>query len=209
MRIVIPARKGSKGLPFKNRKLFKFTADIIPPPYVSSTYVFSDDHSILDLSNEYGFNSIVRPKEISVDTTSTKDTIKSLIDICEFSKDDLIVMLYLTYPERTWNEVIDAIDYMKSFQAESLLCRKEMSTLSHLILLEENGSKGSQIYPHNTYRRQDSPVCFELSHYISIFKCSSINNLNHNLYDLNTVYMPISNSTIDVDTQKDLDNLYE
>ena len=30
MRIVIPAREGSKGLPHKNRKLFKYTADIIP-----------------------------------------------------------------------------------------------------------------------------------------------------------------------------------
>jgi len=72
MKIVIPARKGSKGLPFKNRKLFNRTADIIPDDMKGFTYVLTDDAEIIKMAEDYGFNIIVRPYAISQDETSTK-----------------------------------------------------------------------------------------------------------------------------------------
>jgi len=56
MKILIPARKNSKGIPFKNRKLFDHTAKIIPDNYKQYTYVFSDDSVVNSYAKEYGFN---------------------------------------------------------------------------------------------------------------------------------------------------------
>jgi CMP-N-acetylneuraminic acid synthetase len=121
--------------------------------------------------------------------------------------DDDLVVLYLTYPERTWDQIESAIEIYKKKKLKSLLCKKKIEITPFLILKEEEGNRGSQLFYHDLYRRQDYPTCFELSHFICIFKSKSINKLNQNLYYRDTYYLDISPDTIDVDTQKDLDKL--
>lgn len=211
MKIVIPAREGSKGLPHKNRKLFKYTADIIPEEFKDDAYVLSDDVTILHDANVCNLKAAGRPKNLSEDTTSTKELMKYFVDEYNIPNDEIIIMLYLTYPEREWNDVIQAIHEfsIRKYKISSLLCRKEIKTSPYLMLKEESDGKGSQLIPHNLYRRQDYPKCFEISHYISIFTPDMLNFLNDNLYNNDTYFMPISDNTIDVDTQKDLDKLDE
>jgi len=209
MIIVIPAREGSKGLPHKNRKLFKYTADIIPSDLVSSTYVFSDDTEIIQSGIDRGFNIASRPKYTASDNISTKESIEFFIKSNNI-EDELVVMLYLTYPERTWDDVNAAINMINdNITARSLLCKKQIKTSPFLILKEEGKHNGSQLFPHDLYRRQDYPKCFEISHYICIFKSSKINNLNNNMYDSSTVFIDINTNIIDIDTEKDLDLLHE
>jgi CMP-N-acetylneuraminic acid synthetase len=203
MKIIIPARLGSKGLPFKNRKLFKYTADSIPKELSSNVWVTSDDLEIINLALDYKFNTIVRPSEISQDSTSTLEVINHALSIIECDPFEEIVMLYLTYPQRTWFEVEKALSFFNRENASSLLCKKEIKTHPYLMMYELENNLGKQIVKHNLYRRQDYPTCFEISHYISIFKPSSINNLNNNLYSEETVFFPIS-SVIDIDTLDDL-----
>lgn len=206
MKIIIPARAQSSGLPYKNRKLFSYTAKIIPRDFASDTYVFSDDAVISGFSKYYGFNNIPRPPRVSTDSISTKDSMKYCLDSLNLI-DESIIMLYLTYPERTWKDVQRAIHMFNEYGASSLLCRKEISTSPYLMLKSEDDHKGSKLFNHDLYRRQDYPECFEISHFISIFKSGDINNLGQNMYNSDTIFMPISATTIDVDTQKDLDNL--
>lgn len=205
MKIIIPARKDSKGLPFKNRKLFKYTADIIPDDNRKDTWVTTDDPEIMLMAKDYGFNIWKRDSKLGEDTISIKDVILDLTE--EFKLCDIFVMLYLTYPERTWDDVIKAYNMYRSENAESLLCKKEISISPFLILKEEIGNKGSQLFYHDLYRRQDYPKCFEICHYISIFRQAAINNLNNNMYNTDTIYMEIPNTLIDVDTQNDLDKI--
>ena len=65
-----------------------------------------------------------------------------------------------------------------------------------------------QVIQHNFYRRQDYPKCFEISHFISIFSKKELKHLNNNLYNKETIFMPIQNF-IDVDTSKDLEKFNE
>ena len=58
------------------------------------------------------------------------------------------------------------------------------------------------------YRRQDYPNCFEISHYVCIFKIFEIKLLNKNMYNDFTVFFPIE-ERLDVDTMKDLENFYD
>lgn len=211
MKIIIPARAGSKGLPGKNRTLFKYTADIIPESYKDSVIVLTDDPEIIKISAEYGFASINRSEETATDEASMKFTLNWTVNYLTFKgkleHEEDILLLYLTYPERRWSDVERAIDFYNENSASSLLCKKELSVSPFLILKEEEDDRGSQLFWHDLYRRQDYPNCFELCHYICIINSASINNLNNNLYNNQTLFMQIDNP-IDVDTKKDLDNFY-
>jgi CMP-N-acetylneuraminic acid synthetase len=207
MKIVIPAREGSKGLPHKNRILFNSTASIIPSHLKSCVWVLTDDPVVKELSLEQGFNVWDRPKEVSGDQASTKELMLSFIE--SNGIEDTILMLYLTYPERSWDHAERAIGVYSDLQLKSLLCKKEIDFSPFLILKEEPNNRGSQLFYHDLYRRQDYPKCFEISHFICMFEPGVINKLNNNLYYRETYYFEMDSSIIDVDTKKDLDKLNE
>ena len=208
MRIIIPARAGSKGMPFKNRELFKYTADIIPDIMKHKTYVVTDDEEIKFMAIEAGFKALHRPEGLSQDETSTKSVMRYALEKLDV-KNETIIMLYLTYPERTWQDVNDAVALFKCNDISSLLCKKPLKTSPFLMLKSEPGNRGSQLFYHNLYRRQDYPECFEISHFISMFNSSELDKLNNNLYNNDTYFMEISEKTIDVDEKKDLDRFEE
>jgi len=204
MKIIIPARRNSKGLPFKNRTLFKKTADIIPVSHKNIVYVVTDDEKIKEMANSYGFNTLDRPSSVSSDEASTKELMIYIIDELKL-RDEKIVMLYLTYPSRKWSDVEKALEEFDKNKCQSLLCKLPLKTSPFLILKEENDNRGSQLFYHNLYRRQDYPKCFELSHYVCILNSSEINKLNNNLYNSLTYFLPIWGDVIDVDYKEDLE----
>jgi len=201
--IVIPARKGSKGLPFKNRKLFDFTARTIPSNFLAKTIVTSDDEVILKDSAEAGFISHKRKPLLASDETSIKDVLKDVIEKFKIPKNDRVIMLYLTYPQRTWFDVSRAISFYETSDSKSLLCKKEIEVSPYLCFYEEDYLKGTKIIDHDLCRRQDYRTCFEASHFIAIIEASKINELDTNLYCKDTIFLPID-SFIDIDEEKDL-----
>ena len=208
MKIIIPARLGSKGLPFKNRKLFDFTAGIIPIDKQIDTWVTTNDDEIISKSANYNFNIIKRPAKLSSDTTSLHSVISHALSEMEAKTDELILVLYLTYPERTWKDVLGALDFFFEYYGKnistSMLCRKETKTHPYLCLTEYGEEVfGRQFIQHDLYRRQDYPKCFELSHYICLFRADTLFKLNNNLYNNDTIFHKI-NDVIDIDTKDDL-----
>lgn len=209
MNIIIPARFGSKGLPFKNRILFEHTAKSIPDKYHKTVWVTSDDSFLLEIADSVGFNTILRPDSLATDTSSIREVMHHAINEIPLYKDEDVVMLYLTYPQRTWHHILEAYSFFKKYSnlgvTESLLCRKEIETSPFLYLQSHgiDGMFGKQLISHDLYRRQDYPKCFEISHYISIFKAGSIYKLNRNLYCESTIFYQIPD-VIDVDLEKDL-----
>jgi CMP-N-acetylneuraminic acid synthetase len=210
MKIIIPARFGSKGLPLKNRQLFNKTAVTIPQELANSVWVTTDDVEIVRMARDHNFNVILRPEHLAGDATSTKETLIHAIGAAEIKSEELVLVLYLTYPQRTWEEVLAAKSWFLQNTGDnivySMLCKQETQAHPYLCMHEEEGHFGSQIVEHDLYRRQDYPKCFELSHYIILFKAGNINALNNNMYNRFTLFYPIDR-VIDVDTQNDLDKL--
>lgn len=202
-RIIIPARKGSKGLPFKNRKLLKYTLETIPKHLLSITYISTDDEQIKEQVNNI-CQIHNRSLQNSQDSTSTLSLIKEIRqDLC-LTSDENVVMLYLTYPERTFEEISRIYDFFVKNNINSLLCKKEIKTSPFLHMYDLGNGKGKQVIKHNLYRRQDYPKCFEISHYVSIFKVSEIDKMNNNMYNDETYFYEIKDR-VDVDEQKDLE----
>ena len=205
IKYVIPARKNSKGLPFKNRKLITYTLNTLPDDVFANTILSTDDEELIKTAKEYGIYCVERDPNLALDETSTKDVILDLRNNNVIGDDDIVVMLYLTYPERNWIDIERAIDFFIKKDGKSLLCQKEINgTHPYLYMLEMDNFKGDQLRPHNLYRRQDYPKVFEISHFIAIFNVDELENLNDNLYNNDTIFYPIKD-IIDVDTKDDLD----
>jgi len=203
MKIIIPARRNSKGLPFKNRKLLNYTISSIPENMKSSVYVSTDDEVIIEHLKDSGINIHHRSNHSARDQASTKELICEFVDNLKADPEEIIVMMYLTYPERTFDEVLQALEFFKDHNAKSLLCKKEVKSHPFLCLYEVGNHNGEQIVEHDLYRRQDYPKCFEISHYISIFKAKEVERLNKNLYNKDTIFYKIDDK-IDVDLEQDL-----
>lgn len=206
MKILIPAREGSKGFPHKNRQLFNYTADTIPVIAREKVYVTTDDPKIVELAKDKGFNVIMRPKELANDTASMKEVVAHAFSEMKVAEDELVAILYLTYPQRRWTDLMEAVAFYLMMEpampVSSLLCKKEVKSNPYLCMYDF-GHRGKQIINHDLYRRQDYPKCFELSHFMVLLRPKSIDNLNSNLYDSETLFWEIEDK-VDVDHKKDL-----
>jgi len=205
VKIVIPARRGSKGVPFKNRILLEHTLNIIPDSLKGDVIISTDDDFIIEKAKEYKVKAVRRSDKLSSDEASVKDVLINLIKNENISCQQTIIMLYLTYPERTWEEVESILSFFNDNDAKSVLCKKEVKTHPHMCMFEAaDGLRGEQVVRHNLYRRQDYPRCFEISHYMCAIKASEVNNLNKNLYNEDTFFYQIEDK-IDIDYKKDLE----
>jgi N-acylneuraminate cytidylyltransferase len=204
---LIPARRGSKGLPFKNRKLFDYTVSTIPTELYNRVYVSTDDEHIKEESIRLGLNVIDRPEIISNDEASVKDVMLHFIDETKISPESDVVLMYLTYPERTWEDIVKIYDIFKSHNASSLICADEIIEHPYLCLYDNGDMKGELVIPHGLYRRQDYPKCFKHSLYVGCYKVSEINEINDLLINKKTLYFKLTNKKVDVDTYEDFKRL--
>lgn len=200
---MIPARAGSKGLPGKNRKLLERTLAILPPDV--KVWVSTDDPEIERQCSSRGINIHSRSKESASDEAPIKTCLQEWVEDIQPGENDLVVVLYLTYPQRTWDDVLIGIEYLKHHGASSLLCRYTVKDHPYLCFScpTDRPECGSPLVSHTLTRRQDYPECFVASHYLIMFKVRELETLKPNLYNDNTVFMPIVRP-IDVDTVDDL-----
>ncbi len=200
---IIPARKGSKGFPHKNRKLLDFTINEIPKKFHEKIIVTTDDKYIIKKLKNSEIKILERNKKLSNDKANTKDVMIDVIKKFNIKKDDIIIMLYLTSPKRKFKDVKKILKYYIQNKLKTLTCCVEIKSHPFLCFYELPNNKGKQIVEHDLYRRQDYPKCFEMRHYVVIFNANQISKLNKNLYNDNTQFYKIKED-IDVDYQEDL-----
>ena len=82
------------------------------------------------------------------------------------------------------------------------LCRKKTNSHPYLCFESLPKHKAKPVIEHTLYRRQDYPECFEVSHFISIFRTEELNKLSDQLYNENTIFYSIEDK-IDVDHEED------
>ena len=88
---IIPARKGSKGFPGKNRKLLPFTLDSIPDQNKSSVIVSTDDEFIVDMLKNSSVKIHNRSQTVSSDTASTRDLLLEVAKDFDMKAEDEII----------------------------------------------------------------------------------------------------------------------
>ena len=205
---LIPARKNSKGFPFKNRKLFLSTASSIPQELKGNVYVSTDDSYIKKLSNEAGFNTIDRPPELAEDTSSLKDVLLHFRSNVKISKDCDIILLFLTYPERTWQDIENIFSVYKKSNKKSLICCEEVEEHPYLCFLhDEENNSAELLIKHDKYRRQDYPPVVRQSMFFACYKSFVLDDLHDLLFEKTTLFYKLKNKKVDVDYEKDYNTI--
>jgi len=205
MKIIIPARKGSKGLPFKNRKLFDITARTIPDNTKSSIIVSTDDEHISQMALDYGFKVHWRSHGVSVDTANTRDLLREVVTAFKIRSNDDIVLMYLTYPQRTFEDVKKIYNFYKKNDGKSLLCKHETTNHPYMCYYAMPDNRGMRVVQHDLYRRQDYPECFFVSYFLCIIKAEYLSVVNKNLHHSQTIFYELNYNSIDIDTEEDLE----
>ena len=201
---VIPARKNSKGFPFKNRKLLDFTINQIPLEFQQKTIITTDDEQIIERISSLKIKILKRDKKLCLDDTNIRDVMLDVSQKFEMKPQDIIIMLYLTYPNRKFSDIEKIFRHYKIKNATSLLCCSKPKSHPFLCLFKKGGGKGEQIVEHDHYRRQDYPECLEIKHFVCIFQVNEILKLNKNMYNKNTIYYEI-NDDVDIDYESDFE----
>lgn len=212
---LIPARKGSKGLPKKNSRLLKgsplvcYTFEYVLKIMESNdeVCVSTDDQKIIELAKPYGFKVIERPIEFSQDNSTMDEVINHVLE--DYRLLDIhfksIVILQPTSPIR---DKIDFLNlkklYNKNIDMVVSVC--EARENPYYLLYEENDEgfifKSKDLEIH---RRQDSPKVYRLNgSFFMINSTSLINNKIKQLKKILKYEMPYERS-IDIDDHYDWD----
>ncbi|RLA83863.1 MAG: acylneuraminate cytidylyltransferase family protein [Epsilonproteobacteria bacterium] len=128
---IIPARGGSKRLPRKNvldlngKPLIAYTIEAgLKSKYIDKVIVSSDDEEILNISKQFGADTIKRPDELASDTSTSFDAIKHTIE--NVDKYDYIVLLQPTSPLRDEKHIDEAIELLENKKADAIVSVCEM-----------------------------------------------------------------------------------
>jgi len=124
---LIPARGGSKGIPKKNIKIFKGSPLIVHSinyalscELINETYVTTDDMEIAKIATDAGAKVIDRPKNLSLDESSTESAIQHALDELT-NKPDIIILLQPTSPIRPPNSLKKGLRIYSNGKYDSLL----------------------------------------------------------------------------------------
>lgn len=212
---IIPARKGSKGLPGKNIKLLG------DKPLVAHTitaaldvkgidvYMTTDDEQVLSIAHSYGLNiDYRRPDHLAQDASSMADVV---MDLLLWLNErgffyDTFVLLQPTSPFRTAAAITEAIDILYSHKVPSVVGVSPMWTKPwECVEVFQDASWKFLVEPQSgAVRRQDYKDAY---HFIngSIYAVPVDLFIKEKKFVYPDSFMMIMDeiNTIDIDTERD------
>ena len=211
--LVIPARGGSKRIPNKNivqlagKPLIAYSIEQAKSSkLVNRIIVSTDDKTIMRISENYGAEVIIRPKEISGDTTSSESAILHVLDYLKKKENyepGLVVFLQCTSPVRQQNDIDNAIKLLMQEKADSLFSACKNDKL--IWALNKNEPRALNYDYKNRKREQDFPNQFRENGSIYIFKTQIIKKSKNRLDGKIIIYEMGFWSSFQVDSLEDLE----
>jgi N-acylneuraminate cytidylyltransferase/CMP-N,N'-diacetyllegionaminic acid synthase len=214
----ICARGGSKGVINKNIRI------IMGKPLIAHTIlqakeadcfdsivVSSDSQEILDISNEWGVDFVVkRPSIMASDQAAKLPAIQHCIRAIEELTSieyDTIVDLDATSPLRDIDDIRKSIAKLEASNNSNNLITGTPSRRSpyfNLVELDQNGFViRSKNLDEPIYRRQDSPKCFDMNASIYIWKRQAFYNNTSVLTDNTSIFIMPEARSVDIDSEFD------
>jgi CMP-N-acetylneuraminic acid synthetase len=185
---LIPARSGSKGIPDKNIKLLDGIPLLVWSIKIANqclgikkAIVSTDSSRYAEIAKTYGATPLLRPPEISTDSSGDIDYIKHFMDNYNA---DYIVLLRPTTPLRSPELIEKAIDlFLSDKYATSLRSAHELREPVEK-MMRLNGNYLVGIFPsvdrfeYYNLPRQEFPPSYHPNGYIDIIKTSFVKSSN-------------------------------
>ena len=155
----IPARCGSKSIPFKNIKKFcnkpliYWTLKALEDSKIDEVYVATDCEKIKEVVNSFSFSKVKiyeRDKKNATDLASTESVILEFLNKFSFKSEVLFFLVQATSPFTKSIDFDNALDLLFQKKADSLLTCARVKKF----IWKENGEPLNYDY-HNRPRRQE------------------------------------------------------
>lgn len=212
--IIIPARGGSKGIPYKNIKplsgkpLIHYTIDCARQIVRDSDICIStDDMKIVKCVEDYGLHvPFIRPSELASDTAGTYEVLLHALNFYEKQGKhyDTIILLQNTSPFRTAGHVKEAMK-LYSNDIDMVVSVKETATNPYYNCFEEdtNGFLKKTLDTTMLTRRQDAPVTYEYNGAIYIINSKRLKEIHMGKFTRRVKYLMDSLHSVDLDNMID------
>lgn len=170
---LIPARGGSKGVPYKNIKplngkpLIYYTLDLLKGVISDEDIcVSTDDHKIIETVEKYGLSvPFVRPETLASDTATSQDVIVHALNYFKEQKGityDYTLLLQPTSPFRTKEQLKECLGRIGKEDFEMIVSVKLTDANPYYLLVEEDKNGILRKSKEATFtRRQDCPEVWE------------------------------------------------
>src|SRR5574344_1985713 len=163
---IIPARGGSKAIPYKNIKplngkpLIYYSIEAAKhSKYITRTVLSTEDKKIKEIANSLGCEVIDRPIELAQDTTKTAPVLLQVVDYLEKNenyKPDVVILLQATCPTRDTKQIDDAFKLFLSDKNCDSVFGVFDSGKTHALWRENLDGSLTGLYDYrNRPRRQD------------------------------------------------------
>lgn len=212
---IIPARGGSKGVPFKNiievggKPLIKYSIDCArESKYIDRTIISTDSLEIKRTAESCGGDvPFLRPAELAQDTSKTIDCLVHAVNwLKERGEEyDYLILLQNTVPLRKGWQIDEAVEKLFNSNARSLVSVTEVD--EHPILmrtLNEDDTVKNLLNMNSTVRRQDFPKFYKVDGAIYIQKLDEYFNLETSLNDGKLAYILDRKYSTDIDSYLDI-----
>ena len=207
----IPARKGSKGFPGKNRLFFDQAADFVQESGLFNEVIVStDDEDVVTKAQKRKFKVHHRNEQLSGDKASIKQVLENVAKEMKLQPEDYVWLIYVCMPYRNRDDFRKAKILVEEQNIASLC--SFIRAKSHPFSCWHFDAKKNvlkQYIGNDVYRRQDKPEAWEHYHYLSCTQVEALKSINHELLFSKTYPIFLDEKTtqklIEVDTQEDFD----
>lgn len=207
----LPARKGSKGFPGKNKLFFDQAADFVQESGLfDEAIVSTNDEEIVAKAQKRNMRVHHRNEQLSGDTASIKQVLEHVIREMKLSADDYIWLIFVCMLFRDKNDFRKAKILVEEGNIDSLCSFiKAKSHPFSCWRFDKNKAVLEQYVKNDTYRRQDKPEAWEQYHYLCCVKVKALAKLNHELLSSQTYPIFLDEATtrklIEIDTKEDFE----
>lgn len=206
---LIPARAGSRGFPGKNTSLIAGKPMILHTVdaaqrcrYINEVWVSTNSLGVAREVAATGVHVHERPDGLGTAATTMREVVQDFASTPGRKPDDVIVVLYPTYPTRTAQH-LDAI--LSAYEGKPMIGLKRAATHPYLCVTADDDGRPSRLIAHQLYRRQDYPDCYELTHAACVLPMWAIPGVDEQLLHPATIafWVPAEWDLVDVDSPAD------
>ncbi len=209
---VIPARKGSKRIKWKNivplagKSLLEYTIECAKKSiYIDRVIVSTDSYFIKKLAQQNGVDvPFLRPRNLATDEAKTIDVLLHAIEYCESienQKYDYIVLLQNTSPLRKTWQVDEAIEKIVNNDFESLVSISALKVRPELMRKFYDDKNIIPIFNE----KETGNLLYRVNGAIYINKINKNLNKNTILANNNLAYIMDKKTSVDIDTIEDIE----
>jgi CMP-N-acetylneuraminic acid synthetase/spore coat polysaccharide biosynthesis predicted glycosyltransferase SpsG len=205
---IVPARGGSKGVPFKNtrrlgdRPLVAYTVEAVAEAGVADRLVVSsDDDQVLRWAELHGYETHARPSDLAGDEATISAVAAHLVTELDWSGD--VAVFQPTSPLRSAASIVRAVAAFRSADVDSLSsCVRER----HLFWFDETGdlSQAQPLFAERVNRQYAHHGVLRETGSIQLVRAAALRSGGQMVTERHLLFETDPEESLDIDTTDDL-----